>query len=292
LAQGLEGVVAKRRLSRYRPGERSGDWIKIKVWAQQDVAVIGWLPRQGSTSDLGSLVVAVMGPRGLVHAGQVGSGLDAKTRRELLAALAADARPDSPIPGAAAPPEVHWVEPRVVVRVEFAEWTPDGLLRQPTFVGTVVDRGIESTVREDPVRRVPAGTARGAASPAAPAAPGAATSVTPDELAALDAMEKEGLWEIGGQAVRVTNLDKVLFPAGEDTGDQPVTKRDLALLRHRGLCPGAAPSPSRADAPALSDGIATRGSGRKVLPSHTPPGYRVASSWTPRASSSTSSWIA
>jgi bifunctional non-homologous end joining protein LigD len=272
LAQGLEGVVAKRRLSRYRPGERSGDWIKIKVWAQQDVAVIGWLPRQGSTSDLGSLVVAVMGPRGLVHAGQVGSGLDAKTRRELLAALAADARPDSPIPGAAAPPEVHWVEPRVVARVEFAEWTPDGLLRQPTFVGTVVDRGIESTVREDPVRRVPVGTARGAASPAAPAAPGAATLVTPDELAALDAMEKEGLWEIGGQAVRVTNLDKVLFPPGDGTGDQPVTKRDLLRyyataagvlvphLRHHGLTLQRFP-----------DGVAHKGFWQKDLPSHTPP---------------------
>ncbi len=250
-------MVAKRRLSRYRPGERTGDWVKIKAWAQQDVAVIGWLPRQGSASDLGSLVVAVMGPDGLVHAGQVGSGLDTKTRRELLAAFAADARPDSPIPGASAPPEVRWVEPRIVARVEFAEWTPDGLLRQPTFVGTVVDRGIDATVREDPVRRIVPG-APTAATPSAPAAPGAATSVTPDELAALDAMEKEGLWEIGGQAVRVTNLDKVLFPAldGADHED-PVTKRDLLRyyvtvagvlvphLRHHGLDAPALPRRGR-----------------------------------------------
>ena len=88
LAGGLEGVVAKKRTSRYRPGERSPDWVKIKVRAEQEVAVIGWLPRQGSTDDLGSLIVAVHGPDGLVHAGQVGSGLDGRTRRELLAAFA------------------------------------------------------------------------------------------------------------------------------------------------------------------------------------------------------------
>jgi len=270
VAQGLEGVVAKRRLSRYRPGERSADWVKIKVWAQQDVAIIGWLPRQGSVSDLGSLVVAVMGPDGLVHAGQVGSGLDGKTRRALLSVLAADARPDSPVPGAVAPPEVHWVEPRIVARVEFAEWTPDGLLRQPTFVGTVADRGIDATVRDDPPRRLIPGAGQGTTPLAAPAPPGAATSVTPDELAALDALEREGLWEVGGQAVRVTNLDKVLFPARNDD-EEPVTKRDLLRyyatvssvlvphLRHHGLTLQRFP-----------DGVGRNGFWQKDLPSHTP----------------------
>jgi bifunctional non-homologous end joining protein LigD len=281
LAGGLEGVVAKRRMSRYRPGERSRDWVKIKVRAAQDVAVIGWLPRQGSTDDLGSLIVAVQGPSGLVHAGQVGSGLGAKVRRELLAALARDARTDPPvaevpvIPGGLKP---RWVEPRIVVRVEFAEWTPDGLLRQPIFLGVVADRDIVSTVREDPIRRIrrdggsgSAGSPGSRAAAANPGPPGPAPAANEDELAALDAQDADGAWEIGGQAVRLTNLDKVLFPAGADDGG-PVTKRDLVRyyvtvadvlvphLRHHGLTLQRFPN-----------GVEQKGFWQKDLPSHTPP---------------------
>ena len=258
--------MAKKRTSRYRPGERSPDWVKIKVWAEQEVAVIGWLPRQGSTDDLGSLIVAVQGPDGLVHAGQVGSGLDGRTRRELLAAFAKIARSDPPVPGAPSVPGARWVEPRIVARVEFSEWTPDGLLRQPTFIGVLVDRDVSSTVRQDPPRRARRGPE--AATPSAP--PGTVVAVTADELAALDAMDKEGLWEIGGQVVKLTNLDKVLFP-GTDTDPAPVTKRDLARyyvtvadaliphLRHHGLTLQRFP-----------DGVERKGFWQKDLPSHTP----------------------
>ena len=268
LAGGLEGVVAKRRTSRYHPGERSPDWVKIKVRSEQDVAVIGWLPRQGSTSDIGSLIVAVMGPDGLVHAGQVGSGLDARTRRELLAAFASISRSDPPAAHAASVPGGRWVEPKIVARVEFAEWTPDGLLRQPTFLGVLVDRDVASTVREDPPRRARRDT------PAAPVTPpGAIAAVSDAELAALDAMDGEGPWEIGGQVVRLTNLDKILFPSaeGDDPETAPVTKRDLARyyvtvgntlvphLRRHGLTLQRFP-----------DGVSRKGFWQKDLPSHTP----------------------
>jgi bifunctional non-homologous end joining protein LigD len=266
LAGGLEGVVAKKRTSRYRPGERSPDWVKIKVWAEQEVAIIGWLPRQGSTDDLGSLIVAVQGPSGLVHAGQVGSGLDGRTRRDLLAAFSKIARPDPPVPGAPSLPGARWVEPRIVARVEFSEWTPDGVLRQPTFIGVLVDRDVSSTVRQDPPRRARRGQEAATLSPL----PGTVVAVTADELAALDAMDKEGLWEIGGQVVKLTNLDKVLFP-GTDTEPAPVTKRDLARyhvtvadaliphLRHHGLTLQRFP-----------DGVERKGFWQKDLPSHTP----------------------
>jgi bifunctional non-homologous end joining protein LigD len=264
LAGGLEGVVAKRRTSRYRPGERSRDWVKIKARAEQDVAVIGWLPRQGTRDDLGSLIVAVQGPDGLVHAGQVGSGLGGRLRTELLAVFAQTARDDPPIADAPRLPGAHWVEPTMVVRVEFAEWTPDGLLRQPIFLGVARDRDVSTTVREEPVRRARRSAATGP--PAAPVTPARATAA---ELAALDTIEREGPWEIGGQVVRLTNLDKVLFP-GRD-GEEPVTKRDLARyyvtvgdaivphLRHHGLTLQRFP-----------DGVEKKGFWQKDLPSHTP----------------------
>ena len=266
LAGGLEGVVAKRRTSRYRPGERSADWVKIKIKAEQDVAVIGWLPRQGSTDDLGSLIVAVMSPDGLVHAGQVGSGLGGKVRRELLNAFADSARSDPPVATAPALPEARWVEPRIVARVEFAEWTHDDLLRQPTFLGVQVDRDVDSTVRQDPPVR-----ARRSTPKAPPASPGAAPGASDEEQAALDALEKEGSWEIGGQVVRLTNLDKILFPARDDDPG-PLTKRDLVRyytsvgefliphLRHHGLTLQRFP-----------DGVERKGFWQKDLPSHTPP---------------------
>ncbi|MGH2488291.1 MAG: DNA ligase D, partial [Candidatus Limnocylindria bacterium] len=267
LAGGLEGVMAKRRMSRYRPGERSPDWVKIKARAEQDVVVVGWLPRQGSSSDLGSVVVAVRGPEGLVHAGQVGSGLGAKTRRELLSAFSDLARPDPPIDHAPEVKGVRWVEPGIVVRVEFSEWTPDSLLRQPIFVGVVADRDPDSTVREDPPRR--AVRASGASRERAPSV-GPPTEATDEELAALDALAREGTWDIGGQTLKLTNLDKVLFPAREpDTN--PITKRDLIRyhvtvakvmvphLRRHGLTLQRFP-----------DGVGRPGFWQKDLPSHTP----------------------
>jgi bifunctional non-homologous end joining protein LigD len=265
LAGGLEGVVAKRRTSRYRPGERSRDWVKIKARAEQDVAVIGWMPRQGTRDDLGSLIVAVQGPDGLVHAGQVGSGLGGRIRTELLAAFARTAREDPPVPSVPRLPGGHWVDPTLVVRVGFSEWTPDGLLRQPIFLGVLRDRDVTSTVREEPIRQVRRSTPA-QAGPAAPVPEALASDV---ELAALDAIEREGPWAIGGQVVRMTNLDKVLFP-GRD-GEEPVTKRDLARyyvtvgdalvphLRHHGLTLQRFP-----------DGVEKKGFWQKDLPSHTP----------------------
>ena len=86
-SKGLEGIVAKRRLSPYQPGRRSRDWLKIKLRREQEIVVVGWLPGQGTHKDLGSLIVAVNDDGGLRHAGQVGSGINARMRKELLAAM-------------------------------------------------------------------------------------------------------------------------------------------------------------------------------------------------------------
>jgi bifunctional non-homologous end joining protein LigD len=211
--------------------------------------------------------VAVQSPTGLVHAGQVGSGLGGRIRRELLATLSDLARPDPPVEDAPKVAGARWVEPRIVVRVEFAEWTPDGLLRQPTFLGVAADRGVESTVREDPPRRAVRGTQ---AAPASAGVPGLQTAVTDAELAALDALPGEGAWEIGGQVVRLTNLEKILFPA-RDPDPAPVTKRDL--VRYYTTVAGALVPHLRRHGLTLQrfpNGVERPGFWQKDLPSHTP----------------------
>ena len=152
----LEGIVAKRRDSRYEPGRRSRDWLKVKLRREQELVVVGWLPRQGSVNDIGSLVVAVNADGALRHTGQVGSGLDQRTRRELLAALEPIRRGTPPLDELPRLPEARWVEPRLVIRAEFAEWTTDGLLRAPAFKGIEPDRDPASVAREDavPVARI------------------------------------------------------------------------------------------------------------------------------------------
>jgi bifunctional non-homologous end joining protein LigD len=229
--RGLEGVVAKRRQSRYLPGRRDADWLKVKLRREQELVVVGWLPRQGSVDDIGSLVVAVNGDDGLRHAGQIGSGLDRRTRAELRQLLETLRRPDPALAGAPALPGVRWVDPQLVIRAEFAEWTADGLLRAPAFKGVEPDRDPAAVVRED---AVPVARLLRRSRPARHATPAPAESAPPEsaplgasaeELKALDAMDGDGPWAVAGQEVRLTNLDKELFPA--DGAHAALTKRDL-----------------------------------------------------------------
>ena len=138
-------------LSPYEPGRRSRDWLKIKLRREQEIVVVGWLPGQGTHKDLGSLIVAVNDDGGLRHAGQVGSGINARMRKELLAAMEPIRRPDPPLVKQPRLPQARWVEPRIVIRAEFADWTRDGLLRQAAFKGIELDRDPATVVREEAI---------------------------------------------------------------------------------------------------------------------------------------------
>ncbi len=151
-AQGFEGVVAKRRDSRYEPGRRSDCWVKVKVIRRQEVVIAGWKPGEGGRrGSIGSLLLGVQGETGLEYAGHVGTGFDAKTLRVLQARLAPLVRDTSPF--TAPVPREHartavWVEPRLVAEVAFTEWTRDGRLRHPSYKGLREDKDPADVVRE------------------------------------------------------------------------------------------------------------------------------------------------
>jgi bifunctional non-homologous end joining protein LigD len=149
LAQGLEGVVAKRPHSRYRPGTRSRHWLKVKARRREELPVAGWVRGDGARERLGSLVLARPGGDGrLVYAGNVGSGFDERSIDAALAALRPLARETTPL--ARVPvdprlraPRVVWTEPRLLADVEFTEWTHDGHVRAPVF------RGLRAAARDE-----------------------------------------------------------------------------------------------------------------------------------------------
>ncbi|MGZ8563717.1 MAG: DNA ligase D, partial [Candidatus Limnocylindria bacterium] len=269
--QGLEGIVAKRRASRYEAGKRSRDWLKVKLRREQELVVVGWLPGQGSHADLGSLIVAVNADGRLRHAGQVGSGIGDVMRRRLLEAMKPTVRDISPLEVVPRLPAARWVEPTIVIRAEFAGWTSDGLLRQAAFKGIEIGKDPGAVVREEalPAARIVV-RARATVAPDRQNRPDdGVAAASSAELAALDAMDRDGPWQVAGHEVRLTNLDKVLVPAsGEHAA---LTKRDL--VRHY-VSVGPILVPYLAgrglNLQRFPDGIERGGFWQKDLPGHAP----------------------
>ncbi len=219
-AQGLEGIVAKRLDSRYEPGRRSGAWLKIKHTLRQELVIGGWIPGEGRRSErIGALLMGYYdGPR-FRFAGRVGTGFTERVLEDLAARLAPLRRDRSPFDRVPKlPRNTVFVEPRLVAEVEFREWTEDRVMRAPSFKGLREDKQPRDVVLE---------TAAG--SEAQPdASPGAL----------FDAVEPlpEGSLEvlIEGRPLRLSNWDKVLFPA---TG---FTKGDLIAYYAR-IAPAVLP---------------------------------------------------
>ena len=151
-AQGLEGIVAKRRSSTYSPGRRSDAWLKVKHIRRASAVVAGWKPGEGGRAGrIGSLLLGVQGPAGLEYAGHVGTGFTAATLARLGELLAPLRRADSPF--ATPIPRMHakdavWVEPVLVAEVDHTEWTRDGRLRHPSYKGLRDDVQAAAVVRE------------------------------------------------------------------------------------------------------------------------------------------------
>jgi bifunctional non-homologous end joining protein LigD len=139
--QGLEGIMAKRLSSRYQPGARSRDWLKMKVAFDADVVIVGWTEGEGRRAgSLGSLVMAVYEGDELRYVGNVGTGFDRDSLQDALDRLHALDALERPFPAEVmrSRPELrraHWVTPSLVVRVEHRQLTTAGRLRSPSFQG-------------------------------------------------------------------------------------------------------------------------------------------------------------
>jgi bifunctional non-homologous end joining protein LigD len=149
---GWEGLIAKHADAPYRSG-RSRDWLKFKCLNAQEFVIGGYTDPQRSRVGFGALLLGYHDADGdLVYAGKVGTGFDTsmlRGLRERLAGLERDSPPfgKGRLPG---PRGVHWVEPRLVAQISFAEWTDDGQLRQPRFQGLREDKDPAEVVREVP----------------------------------------------------------------------------------------------------------------------------------------------
>lgn len=200
--QRFEGIMAKRADSRYEPGKRSRDWLKVKTQGRQELVVVGWTKGQGRRSDgFGSLVLGVNDGGGLRWAGNVGTGFDDKEIARVLEKLRPLHRATSPFAEVPKMPrvrkaDVQWVEPKLVAEVRFAEWTHDGKLRAPVYQGLRDDKEAEEVRRER-------------------------ASIGPE-------VRK------GGRVLKLSNLDKLFF------AEEGITKGDL-LAYYRDVAPAILP---------------------------------------------------
>jgi bifunctional non-homologous end joining protein LigD len=149
-AEGWEGVIAKRRDSRYEH-RRSRSWLKMKIEASQDLVIGGFTDPRGKRVGLGALLVGYYEGSDFVFAGKVGTGLDTQQLIDVRQRLDALELAESPFTRASDLPrtKVHWVRPDVVVQVGFMEWTAHGKLRHPRLIGLRTDRSARDITREN-----------------------------------------------------------------------------------------------------------------------------------------------
>ena len=149
-AKGWEGLIAKRADSPYASRARSRDWLKLKCEHGQELVIGGYTAPKGSREELGALLLGYYADGELRYAGKVGTGFDRATLRDLAKRLAPRRRERSPFVDEIRERDVTWVQPKLVCEVGFTEWTRDGRLRHPRFLGLREDKAAKDVVREVP----------------------------------------------------------------------------------------------------------------------------------------------
>ncbi len=159
---GVEGLIGKRVGSRYEPAKRSGAWIKLKLQQEQEFVIGGYTDPEGTRKYFGAILVGVYEGTEFKFAGKVGTGFNENLLRTLFSKfkkIPSDRCPFADLPEKRSGPygkpmtasemkRCHWVQPTLVCQIKFAEWTRDGRLRQPVFLGLREDKDPKEVVRE------------------------------------------------------------------------------------------------------------------------------------------------
>ena len=217
LASGFEGVVGKRKQSRYEAGKRSASWLKVKSTSSAEFVVGGYTQGKGARAPLGALVIGYWEGKKLRYASHVGSGFDDRSLPQVRAQLEPLERKTCPF---AEKPEVNapttWVEPETVVEVKFQGWTDDGSLRAPVFLRLRDDIDARTVRRND----------QGAAS-IAPKPTSSPASGIDDVVSQIERCKANGTITVGTHTIKLSNLDRVYWPADAAFKQPALTKRDL-----------------------------------------------------------------
>jgi bifunctional non-homologous end joining protein LigD len=215
---GFEGVVGKRTSSRYEPGKRSASWLKVKSVLSGEFVIGGYTQGKGSRTALGSVLVGTWDGDKLVFASHVGSGLDDETLPDLKAMLETLKTKTWPF---SQKPELHrpttWVKPELVAEVKYQGWTDDGALRAPVFLRLREDIDPRSVRRE---------SSKGTSRTKAPA-PKREISVIDEIVEQLRSARTSFTLAVGAHQIKLSNLDRVYWPAEPALQQPALTKRDL-----------------------------------------------------------------
>jgi bifunctional non-homologous end joining protein LigD len=161
--RGLEGLIGKQRNSVYEPGRRSGAWVKLKCVNEQEFVIGGYTPPQGARKNFGAILVGYYENNKLVFAGKVGTGFSSKSLTMLHRKFQKEARDDCPFVDLPSRQngqwvlgitpsmikKMHWVSPKFVAQIKFAEWTRDKKLRAPVFLGLREDKNSRDVTKEN-----------------------------------------------------------------------------------------------------------------------------------------------
>ncbi len=280
--QGLEGVLAKRLNSRYHPGRRTSDWLKIKRPGRQEFVVGGWVPGTGARGGrVGALLLGVYdGDGSLLYAGRVGSGFSERELGRLQALLEPLRREGSPFSGGGPPRGALFCEPQLVAEVSFSEWTPDGRLRHPVYLGLREDKAAKDVVREDTPGAPTGGERPRARGRTDSRKRSAQPTPEPQQAAGLEIEHTRSgapVAHVEGRELKLSNLDKVLYP---ETGLVKGRLIDYYVAMAPALLPHLAGRPLTVTR--WPDGVQGKSFFQKQAPAHRPQWVATASVPTER----------
>jgi len=248
--QGWEGIIAKRIDSRYEPGNRSRNWLKLKIEFRQEFVIGGYTEPRNSREHIGALLLGYFDKDRFIYVGHTGGGFTQKGLGEMYRRLEPLERKTSPFEETPKTNEkAHWVKPEVVVEVKFNEWTADRRLRQPIFLGVRDDKGpkevglepmsvqkkstrgstiakrqapLSIAARAKAAAKTSSVTTARRASKSGKAREKVSTASLLEQLTAIEEKGGDGSLEFGqAETLKVSNLDKVFFPK------EKYTKGDL-----------------------------------------------------------------